>query len=64
MHISVKIAYDVKKNKKNELYKGTEIQTAFCNVIFSLWLIGFVALTMIFTTGLLIFHIKIIKVSK
>ena len=64
VHISVKIAYDVKEYKKNELYKGKEIQTAFCNVIFSLWLIGFVALTMIFTTGLLIFHIKIIKVNK
>ena len=64
VHISVKIAYDVKEYKKNELYKGKEIQTAFCNVIFSLWLIGFVAITMIFTTGLLIFHIKIIKVNK
>ena len=64
VHISVKIAYDVKEYKKNELYKGKEVQTAFCNVIFSLWLIGFVALTMIFTTGLLIFHIKIIKVNK
>ena len=64
VHISVKIAFDVKEYKKNNLYKGKEVQTAFCNVIFSLWLIGFVAITMIFTTGLLIFHIKIIKVNK
>ena len=64
VHISVKIAFDVKEYKKNNLYKGKEIQTAFCNVIFSLWLIGFVAITMVFTTGLLIFHIKIIKVNK
>ena len=64
MHISVKIALDVKLFKKNNLFKGKEVQIAFCNVIFSLWLIFFIAISMIFTTGLLIFHIKIIKVNK
>ena len=64
VHISVRIAFDVKEYKKNNLYKGKEIQVSFCNVIFSLWCICFVGITMIFTTGLLIFHIKIIKDDK
>ena len=64
IHISVKIAFDVKEFKKNNIYKGKEIQVSFCNVIVSIWLICFIAISMIFTTGLLIFHIKIIKVNK
>ena len=64
IHISVKIAFNVKEYKKNNLYQKKEIQAAFCNVIISLWLICFVGTTMIFTTGLLIFHIKIIKDDK
>jgi len=64
IHISVRIAFDVKEYKNNNLYKGKEIKVSFCNVIFSLWLICFIAISMIFTTGLLIFHIKIIKVNK
>ena len=61
VHISVKIASNVKEYKEKNLYKGKEIQTSFCNVIFSLWIIIFVGFSMIFTTGLLIYHIKIIK---
>ena len=64
VHISVKIALKVKEYKKNNLYKGKEVQVAFCTVIISLWLICFIGITMIFTTGLLIFHIKIIKDDK
>ena len=64
VHISVKIAFNVKEYKNNNLYKGKEVQVAFCNVIYSLWLICFVGISMIFTTGLLIFHIKIIKDDK
>ena len=63
VHISVKIAFDVKEFKENNLHIGKEIQISFCNVIISIWLICFVAITMIFTTGLLIFHIKILKVD-
>ena len=64
IHISVKIATDVKEFKKENLYKGKEIAIAFCNVIPSIWIIIFIAISMVFTTGLLIFHIKIIKVDK
>ena len=64
IHISVKIASDVKEFKKENLYKGKEIAISFCNVIPSIWIIIFIAISMVFTTGLLIFHIKIIKVDK
>ena len=64
VHISVRIAFDVKEFKKNNLFKGKEVKVAFCNVVISIWCICFVAISMIFTTGLLIFHIKIIKVNK
>ena len=64
IHISVKIATDVKEFKKENLYKGKEIAISFCNVIPSIWIIIFIAISMVFTTGLLIFHIKIIKVDK
>ena len=55
------VAYDI---KKENLYKGKEIAISFCNVIPSIWIIIFIAISMVFTTGLLIFHIKIIKVDK
>ena len=64
IHISVKIATDVKEFKKENLYKGKEIAISFCNVIPSIWIIIFIAISMVFTTGLFIFHIKIIKVNK
>ena len=64
IHISVKIASDVKEFKKENLYKGKEIAISFCNVIPSIWIIIFIAISMVFTTGLFIFHIKIIKVNK
>ena len=64
IHISVKIASDIKEFKKENLYKGKEIAISFCNVIPSIWIIIFIAISMVFTTGLFIFHIKIIKVNK
>ena len=64
VHISVRIASDVKEFKKNNMFKGIEIKIAFCNVVTSIWCICFVALSMTFTTGLLLFHIKILKVNK
>ena len=62
--ISAKIAFDVKHYKNNNLYKGKEIQIAFGNVVVAIWLICYVSISMIFTTGLLIFHINIIKFDK
>jgi len=62
--ISAKIAFDVKYYKNNNLYKGKEIQIAFGNVVVAIWLICYVSISMIFTTGLLIFHINIIKFDK
>ena len=62
--ISTKIAHDVKNYKKNNLYKKKEIQVSFCNVTVAIWIVCYVAISMIFTTGLLIFHIKIIKDDK
>ena len=62
--ISTKIVHDVKYYKKNSLFKGKEIQISFANVLVAIWLICYIAISMIFTTGLLIFHIKIVKVDK
>ena len=62
--ISAKIAHDVKHYKDNGLHKGKEIKISFGNVVVAIWLICYVAISMIFTTGLLIFHIKIIKYDK
>ena len=50
--------------KKNSLYKGKEIQISFANVLVAIWLLCYIALSMIFTTGLLLFHIKIVKQDK
>ena len=62
--ISAKIAYDVKDFKDKNLYKGKEIRVSFGNVVVAIWLICYVSISMIFTTGLLIYHIKIIKFDK
>lgn len=62
--ISAKIDFDVKYYKKNELFKGKEIQISFGNVVVAIWLICYVSITMIFTTGLLLFHINVVKYDK
>ena len=64
VYIATKIAFDVKYYEKNKLYSGKEIKISFGNVVVAIWLICYVSLSMIFTTGLLIFHIKIIKYDK
>ena len=64
IYISTRIAFDVKYYKKHNLFKGKEIQVSFGNVVVAIWLICYVSITMIFTTGLLIFHINIIKYDK
>ena len=58
------ISYDVKDFKDKNLYKGKEIRVSFGNVVVAIWLICYVSISMIFTTGLLIYHIKIIKYDK
>ena len=63
VHISASIAFDVKEFKEKKLYQKKEIKVSFCNVVISIWLICFVAISMIFTTGLLIYHLKIMKVN-
>lgn len=64
IYISTRIAHDVKYFKKNELYKGKEIKISFGNVVVAIWLICYVSITMIFTTGLLLFHIDVVKYDK
>ena len=64
IYIPAKIAHDMINFKKNNLYKGKEIQISFANVVVAIWLLCYIALSMIFTTGLLLFHIKIIKQDK
>ena len=58
-HIIIKIL-DLKKNKSSDTKKQKD-SVLVGNVIMSLYLIIYVLLTMIFTTGLLFYHIKIVK---
>lgn len=46
------------------MFKGKEIKVSFGNVVVEIWLICYISLSMIFTTGLLIYHINIIKYDK
>ena len=64
IYISTKIVHDVKLYKKNSQFKGKEIQISFANVVVAIWLLCYIAISMIFTTGLLLFHIKIMKQDK
>ena len=64
IYIPARIAHDMINFKKNSLYKGKEIQISFANVLVAIWLLCYIALSMIFTTGLLLFHIKILKQDK
>ena len=64
IHISVRVAKDVADFKKRNLHINKEIQVSFCNVIVSIWLVIYSCASMVFTTGLLIFHTKIIKLNK
>lgn len=48
------------KNKNKEDSKNKWVQTSFCQVIMSLYIFIYICITMIFTTGLLIFHIRMV----
>lgn len=47
-------------NNSKESSKNEWVQTSFCQVIMSLYIFIYICITMIFTTGLLIFHIRIV----
>ena len=49
---------DFNNSKKSS--KNKWVQTSFCQVIMSLYVFIYICITMIFTTGLLIFHIRIV----
>jgi len=59
IHLSISISDDVKKYKKDEDFKVNKVEFGFCRVIVSIYLIIYCGITMIFTTGLLIYHYKI-----
>ena len=55
------------KNKNKEDFNNSKgpsknkwVQTSFCRAIMSLYIFIYICITMIFTTGLLIFHIRIV----
>jgi len=60
-HIIIKILDDKKIEKFNFTTKKQKDSALVGDVIISLYLIIYVILTMIFTTGLLLYHIKIVK---
>ena len=60
-HIVIKILDDKKIGKFNFETKKQKDSALVGDVIISLYLIIYVILTMIFTTGLLLYHIKIVK---
>ena len=60
-HIVIKILDDKKHEKFNFTTKKQKDSALVGDVIISLYLIIYVILTMIFTTGLLLYHIKIVK---
>lgn len=52
----VQIILKIIKNKKDKI----EVKDSFCQVIISLYIFIYVCTTMIFTTGLLIFHVRMV----
>ena len=62
IHLCKSMSDDVKEYKKesNFQYKS-KVKAAFCSVVVSLFLMIYIGLSMSFTTGLFIYHTKIIK---
>ena len=48
------------KNNKNKYSQNEILQTSFCEIIISLYIFIYICITMTFTTGLLLFHIRIV----
>ena len=59
IHLSISISDDVKKYKNDEDFKVNKVEFGFSRVIVSIYLIIYCGITMIFTTGLFIYHFKI-----
>ena len=55
------IILSIKDNINNDSYNKKIKQAAVGEIIFSLYIIIYIILTMIFTTGLLIYHIRIVR---
>ena len=60
VHIIMIIAKDFKNKESNNDTNSEIIQQSFSKVIISLYIFIYVCITMIFTTGLLIFHIRMV----
>jgi hypothetical protein len=60
IHLSISISDDVNKYKNDKEFKLNKIEYGFSRVIISIYLIIYCGATMIFTTGLLLYHYKII----
>ena len=60
VHISKGVVDDKNIFKDAGLYKEEEVSVAFCNVVVPLFLIIYSGLSMIFTTGLLVYHTKLV----
>ena len=63
-HIAIIIKDDIKKNnnkKTGKISNNKVVRICLCESIMSLYLIAYVAVSMIFTTALLFFHMKIIS---
>ena len=59
IHLSISISDDVKKYKNDKDFKVNKVEFGFSRVIVSIYLIIYCGTTMIFTTGLFIYHFKI-----
>ena len=65
VHIILKLTEDLKnKILLEEQGKNRTIQLSFCNIIVSLYIVIYICITMIFTTGLLIFHVRMVINNK
>lgn len=65
VHIILKLSEDLKnKILLEEQGKNRTIQLSFCNIIVSLYIVIYICITMIFTTGLLIFHVRMVINNK
>ena len=60
VHIIMVIVQNLKNEDLKDLSKNEILQISFCQIIISLYIFIYVCITMIFTSGLLFFHIRIV----
>ena len=58
--IIIKLVANFKNEKKVKYSKNKILQNSFCEIIISLYIFIYICITMIFTAGLLLFHIRIL----